>query len=158
VTFPSADQIAAAIVAGCRETGEDPVLFIEGHPDYRARHYAHHALVHLFPNAPRGSIARCVGGGRYFHRSSLWYVLGHGPHRSEPAAWWADAALGRVIEAIGGEPVAAVVTAPRPAPVSDIIWTAPPMAPEKGTKAYDRWILEQAVRNTAALQDRDVGK
>lgn len=60
--FPTADDVAVAIVAACRQTGEDPVSCAEGiYTVRRARHYAMHALARVFPEAMRRSLARCVG-------------------------------------------------------------------------------------------------
>ena len=38
---PTADDVAIAIVAACRETGDDPIAVAEGHFAHKkARHYA----------------------------------------------------------------------------------------------------------------------
>lgn len=109
----TADVVAAAIVAACRETGEDPLAFAsEAHRDFNIqwRHYAHHALVHHFGIEHRVVIARllcCPGKATYFHRSSLWGTLGQGPQRKTPVAWWLNESLEHVIQAVGrvlGEP------------------------------------------------------
>ena len=60
--YPTADQIAWAIVQACRETGEDPFK-VAGRRVVRsrARHYAIHALVQVFPNIDRSAVGRFVG-------------------------------------------------------------------------------------------------
>lgn len=62
--IPSADDVARAIVAACRETGEDPVSLVEGDVNLHARHYAFHALLHVFPSEPLKGLARMLGDRR----------------------------------------------------------------------------------------------
>jgi hypothetical protein len=62
--FPTADQVALAIVVACRLAGTNPILTAMGqvaHRESRGRHIAFAALIEVFPDARRMSIARCVG-------------------------------------------------------------------------------------------------
>lgn len=108
--MPDADAVAWAIVAACKETGEDPLYVAGGNgndfgPDaIRARNYAAHALIHAFPDIPRTSIGRLVGASSrstFFYRNSRWFILGIdrsvGAKRAE---WWDDAVYDRVIRVI----------------------------------------------------------
>jgi len=58
--FPTADQIATAIVAACRLTGDLPFATCMRQPS-RARAVAMAALIEVFPDARRIGIARCCG-------------------------------------------------------------------------------------------------
>lgn len=111
--LPVADDVARAIVAACRETGEDPIRAASGNicdvngPTIRARHYAMHALLEVFPELEPESAARFVGSpGKHplqFYNSSKTAILGHkgkGAGRA-PARWWSSELLWRVIRAIG---------------------------------------------------------
>lgn len=110
--MPTADQVARAIIAACRETGEPfPVETLGGNHQERWRHYAVHALHARFPSCAPSALGRMIGADSfvkpgYFYRSSLWHVLGQTPHaRRGPVPWWSDEALDRVMRAIPhGEP------------------------------------------------------
>lgn len=113
----TADLVATAIVAACRETGEDPVACCEGRKGIRARHYVMHALAELFPPRlgfpeDRARLGRVCGvrwgaGNDYvpynYFSTSLNqvfrpYVDAFKPERSMPhwAAWFSDEAYDRV--------------------------------------------------------------
>lgn len=109
----TADHVARAIVAACRETGDDPIRTAIGElgtqrPTNRARHYAMHALLHVFPDLLRFTAARlvgCPGSEKQFWNSSWHQIvkprasgLGH------VANWFDDEAFGRIIDAIGLKP------------------------------------------------------
>lgn len=105
MAFPSAEDVAVAIVAACRETGEDPIATAEGiYTQKRARHYALHALVRVFPKASRERLCvyvGCPGNPRQFWASSWNQIVkpqahGHG----HMAKWWDDTVYDRVIRAI----------------------------------------------------------
>lgn len=105
--MPTADQVARAIIAACRETGEPfPVETLGGNHQERWRHYAVHALHARFPSCAPSALGRMIGADSfvkpgYFYRSSLWHVLGQTPHaRRGPVPWWSDEALDRVMRAI----------------------------------------------------------
>lgn len=114
----TADDIAIAIVAACRQTGEDPILAVQGHTLHKkARHYAFHALIHVFPRYNQEVVARCLGSGKsakQFIAASFVSVLGRGG-RSK-AGWWDDDVFDRVIRAIEAGKTAAAVRAPAPRP------------------------------------------
>lgn len=59
--YPTADQVAHAIVAACRLTGEDPIMLARGKKGMRARSYAFSALCELFPDAPAARVAVILG-------------------------------------------------------------------------------------------------
>lgn len=99
----SADVVAVAVVAAARNTGEDPAAVVDREADLRLRHYAFHALEHCFPKIDHARIADalgCPGKPSYFRRSSLWYVLGIGPHRKVGAEWWSADVLADVISTV----------------------------------------------------------
>lgn len=108
--MPTADHVAHAIVAACRETGEDPIECASRPNAVRGRHYAHHALVHCFPSVRVSSIARMVGAPRpdIFHQGSL-----NNHVRKRASEWWNDHVYQRVIRAIGVEPAPRALPAPR---------------------------------------------
>lgn len=114
--FPTADEIARAVVAAAHEVGEDPLAISDpaatrpGGSQFYMRHYAYHALLHHYPDADKTALARalcCPGKAMYFHRTTTWYVLGEGPHKRRRAEWWSDEAFARVVAAVklgGGQP------------------------------------------------------
>jgi hypothetical protein len=179
--FPSADDFARALVAACRETGEDPEAFVVRDPDFRARHYALHALIALFPRAwptKLSELLGCPGQPGYFLRSSLWWVIGLNPQRRPGKDWWDHAALDRVTAAVRARLVVveapprvstarpastlspALRAPPRPAPVEPDDaprWRTPdpaprPLPPPEGSKRSLQEMLREAVENTAKLQ------
>lgn len=102
--MPNADDVARAIVAACRETGEDPIACASGVSGIRARHYAMHSLLHVFPDLQRksaASIVGCPGKPVYFWNAS-WNQVAKpqtfGNRRK--ANWWDEESYGRVIKAI----------------------------------------------------------
>lgn len=91
--FPTADDVARAILAACRETGEDPLAVASGKIDQRARHYALNALKAIFPDARSRSISRMCGGPAYaFYSYSRYKVF-------RVAKWWDESAFERVLAA-----------------------------------------------------------
>lgn len=103
-TLPNADDVARAIVAACRETGEDPIKCATEEWHIRARHYAMHALLHTFPDLQRFAAARLVGcpGSAPGFWNKSWHQVAKPHHsgRSHSAKWWDEDAYGRVIAAI----------------------------------------------------------
>ena len=76
----SADNVARAIVAACRETGEDPVAAASGvEGTFRSRHYAMWALLFVFPGKLTGPQAArlvgCSGKPEHFHGNSRSQAL-----------------------------------------------------------------------------------
>jgi hypothetical protein len=69
--YPTADQIAHAIVAACRITGADPLAVVSRETDTpsaandfpiaRARSYSALALAAVFPAMPRAAVDRVIG-------------------------------------------------------------------------------------------------
>lgn len=105
--MPTAHQVACAIIAACKETGEPiPTETLGGHHKERWRHYAVHALRAVFPKSEPGPLGRMLGAGSFikpgfFYRTSCWNVLGQTPHcRRTRAHWWSDESLDRVMRAI----------------------------------------------------------
>lgn len=99
---PDADDVAIAIVAACIETSENPLLIAESRP-LRARHYAMHALAHIFPTYDRVKLAALVGSPikpQHFWRNSCNQVANPTGHSSYAVAWWSGDAYDRVIRAI----------------------------------------------------------
>lgn len=98
-TVPTADQVAAAIVAACRFTGEDPIAVASGtRRSSRARHYAMHALAIRFPRCRKRALARMVGAAgaspeRFWEQSGR-RLKGCG------AKWWRPAVCRRIADDI----------------------------------------------------------
>lgn len=64
MSCPTADEVARAIVAACKETEEDPFRCATAIAGSRARHYALHALAFFYPPQGREDkelLARVVG-------------------------------------------------------------------------------------------------
>jgi hypothetical protein len=100
---PTADDIAIAIVAACRETGEDPVEVAAGNWAHKkARHYAMHALVHVFRATSPHRLAAYVGADhpKQFWANSHATIVRAKNGRKHAALWWDDVAYDRVIRAI----------------------------------------------------------
>lgn len=137
----SADAYATAIVAAARLTGEDPESFVDRDPECRFRHYALHALLNVYPDARPGDVSNalgCPGKPTFFPRSSLWFVLGQGPHRKVPAEWWDNVTLGLVIEAVlKVTPLPAPKVVPRPVP------SETPQTPSQVKPATPKPVLRQ---------------
>ncbi|MRX32831.1 hypothetical protein [Aminobacter sp. MDW-2] len=93
MTFPTAEQIATAIVLAARQFGDDPMAVARGEPFHRSRHMAVVALMEVFPDAPKRGLARCCGyGAPKGLASSLKYA------RSQP--WWSDDLIDEVVGAL----------------------------------------------------------
>jgi hypothetical protein len=106
VAMPTADQVARAIIAAAAETGEDAVACATGEERMRCRHYAMHALAHVFQGLSRQALARMVGRGdradRFWRDSWNQAVKPPAHGRGHMANWWNEGAYARVIEAITG--------------------------------------------------------
>lgn len=59
--FPTAEQIATALVAAARMSGEDPEAIVLLRQPSRARHVAFAALVATFTQARKTDLGRCCG-------------------------------------------------------------------------------------------------
>lgn len=111
--MPTADDVARAIVAAARETGENPIdcamkvrsSRVSGRKGMYCRHYAMHALAELFPSIDKGVLASFVGPpiqAKAFWYSSLEYiyrpmVLNRSRRR---ARWWDESAFERIIAVV----------------------------------------------------------
>ena len=96
----TANIVARAIVAACRETGEEPIAMVEGRSLGRARHYAMHALAHCFPEAQRSILARVVGCKR---NPASFFVTSLTKIQAKNMPWWDEVAYARVINAVERE-------------------------------------------------------
>ncbi len=102
--IPTADDIAIAIVAACRETGEDPVACVSKSYNIRARHYALWALVSFFhpeTQDEKDQLARLVGAPgkphQFWGNSAQVYRPGC---RLRGRAWWDAAQFSRVVNTL----------------------------------------------------------
>ena len=103
---PTAAEAAAAILAACKETGEKPIDIVSAKIGGRARHYAMHAIIAVFPEIPRKNAARlvfCPGKPGMFYGNSWSQVAKPVGDGRRVAAWWDDAVFERVIEAVLAE-------------------------------------------------------
>ena len=98
--FPTADQIALAIVTACQLSGTNPVLTALGRvsqKESRGRHIAFAALTEAFPEARRIGVARCCGYG------SGMGSAGSNLPTYRKAAWWREDWVDEVIGAVVAE-------------------------------------------------------
>jgi hypothetical protein len=151
---PSAYHIAVAIFAASRETGVDPLSVYQNmpkgklsHPASRARMYATIALRSRFKMTLR-QCGRFVGAGA----PDVYVSQLEADVRKRALKWWDRAVLDRVCAAIDWalerEPIG------KPVPTFSEPITVPAFLPrpaESSRQIAARQMLEQAVRNTAAL-------
>ncbi|WP_454629496.1 hypothetical protein [Bradyrhizobium cenepequi] len=149
----TADQVAWAIVAACRETKDDPIDCISGvvkgglgKHTLRGRHYAMHALLEVFPDLPRAVAARLVGapGNPMAYYYNSFHNVSKIQNGRRYARWWDEDAFQRVVSAVRAAPAhvgekAEQAPAPRP------------FISERQAAAYR--MLEAAAANTAKLQE-----
>lgn len=110
-TFPTADHVAHAIVAACREFGEDPIALAEGRKGSSARIVAYAALRERFSAVPDLSLARMLG--LRFNASSF---VGNARYTMKLPYWDGDRAP-RVLRVLAAIPEALATLpphAPRP--------------------------------------------
>jgi hypothetical protein len=100
---PSADQVAAAIIAACRETGADPESVASGakgagsrFPISRARAYAALAIRAVFPENGSVALGRMVGS----NAPSSYVTQIDNQLRNGLLKWWDDKTFMRVVEAL----------------------------------------------------------
>ncbi|RWG55860.1 MAG: hypothetical protein EOQ64_15460 [Mesorhizobium sp.] len=94
--FPTADQIALAIVMACRPHREDPVAVCSGELGMRARHVAMEALIIAFPDARRVGLGKCLAYGT--PRSAQGQVIG-----AKKGKWWSDDHVDEIVGALVAE-------------------------------------------------------
>jgi len=160
---PSANQVAWAIVAACRETGDDPIAVASGAknvrigaPALRARHYALHALLHVFQDLPKATAATLVGvpqkPGSFYNNSyhSVAKVVSGSGRRY--ANWWDENAYGRVIAAI--EAVAPMAEAQHRSPIKLSAFTGSIIEPTRPAAIPGKRRLEDMLREAVANTQR----
>jgi hypothetical protein len=102
--FPTADQIALAIVTACHLSGTNPVLTALGQVSQqqsRGRHVAFAALIEAFPDARRIGIARCCG-----YRSGMGSAASNLPTFRKTTWWredWVEEVIGLLVAEQYGE-------------------------------------------------------
>ena len=94
--FPTADQIATALVTASRFFGEDPIATASGEMGMRSRHVAMDALVRAFPKARRAGLGRCLGYGT--PRAAQAAVI-----TARKGKWWSDDVVDEVVGALVGD-------------------------------------------------------
>lgn len=165
---PTADDVAVAVVAACQETGDDPISTHQGglgvgRATNRARHYALHALVHVFPHANRLRLCEwvgCPGKPGPFWNSSLHQVVKprYPGSATRMANWFDDAAYDRVIRAVEADRTRRAVAPAAEREVEVNHYAEPPAYPSRpgapGLPASRaERIKAEASRVTAALDD-----
>lgn len=90
--FPTADEIAIAVVTACRLTKEGPMATCMRQPS-RARSIALQALMDVFPDAQRTSLARCVGHPKPPHATAS-------VNMARKCSWWREDWLEEVVGAV----------------------------------------------------------
>ena len=99
----TSDHVAHAMVAACRATGEDPLAVASGDRyASRGRHYAFHALIEVFSDVEKATIARLVGAPlpkKYW--STSYHNVARCNASGQPMAnWWDFEVLDGVVAAI----------------------------------------------------------
>lgn len=94
--FPSADQIATALVSAGALLGEDPIATASGEMGMRSRHVAMDALMRAFPDARRAGLGRCLGYGT--PRAAQAAVI-----TARKGQWWSDDHVDEVVGALVGD-------------------------------------------------------
>lgn len=160
--MPSANTVAWAIVAACRETGENPLVVAGERPaPSRARHYAFQSLKVAFPDVAGARLAfmcGCSGKPEYYAVNStngMQRFLGGQHEGKRKHRFWSEEIFGRVIAAVrtameDEQPV----ERPKP-PVKLSAFTGAVVEPTRpaaspGKRALHD-MLAEAVRNTAAM-------
>lgn len=112
--FPTADQIALAVVMAARLHGEDPIAIVRGGGGTRARAVAFDALASAFDRAPKIRLARCCG---YPSPHSSYALL----QKAQSQKWWSEDDVDEIVGALlsensadGGAPDAATPEASAP--------------------------------------------
>jgi hypothetical protein len=158
--MPSANQVAWAIVAACRETGEDPLVVAEQRkPQSRARHYAFQSLKVVFPDVkvPRlAFLCGCAGHPVYYASESAKGMHRHvgGKRKGERRLrFWDEGVFARVIAAVkladADEPLAPKAPIKLSAKVASIVEPKRPAALPGKRKLED--IMREAVINTQRM-------
>lgn len=96
MTFPTADQIALAVVTSARLVGESPLAVVRGGARSRARVLAMESLKLAFPEFSWMAVARCCGHAH--PRAAQAAVL-----QAHDRAWWRDDLLDEVVGALVAE-------------------------------------------------------
>lgn len=100
MSFPTADQIALAVVTACRLTGDaGPVQVVTGAGGPRARALAFAALREAFPEAVKKRLALKVGY-RDSARSDVGVMACAALANCRIASWWRDELVDEVVGAI----------------------------------------------------------
>jgi hypothetical protein len=97
--FPTADQIAMALVTACRLTGDNPIAVVQGErgPRARARHVAFDALIEAFPDARKVGLAKCLGYSTPATAPSNLKII------FRKLKWWRDEWVDEVVGALVAE-------------------------------------------------------
>lgn len=93
--FPTADQVAIAIVTACKLTGDMPISTCLRQQS-RARNIAMQALMNVFPDARRQGLARCCG---YPTPATGTTTL----NMARKASWWREVWVDEVIGALAAD-------------------------------------------------------
>lgn len=153
--FPTADDVAIAIIAASKEVNADPILVASGarrsygggfYEITRARYYAAEALVKVFsPQCSAAAASRMVGvnqrpdgGNAAVFLSNLRQM-----RKANSIKWWNNGVFERVVTALERHREKTTQHAHPP------FTPARPFASERQAKAYRD--LKQAVQNTAQL-------
>lgn len=136
----TAEHVARALVAACRETNEDPVLVASREPGaFRSRHYAMFALLEVFPDLTGKEAARLVGcPGKpavFFYNSLTKRATG----RPGGGAWWNPAIFERVVAVLKSDgPLPPPEPPPyKPGPLPPVPVPPLPPAARLGTRDAD---------------------
>jgi hypothetical protein len=107
-----------------------------------ARHYALHALVHVFPKT--GRLKLCGWVGCPGKPASFWTVSWNLVNGKRRAPWFDDAAYDRVIRAIEAARTLRAVTVPVPAPIPSSVPRPAPGAAAVASIVDDRPVMDKS--------------
>lgn len=93
--FPSADQIATAIVLAAQACGENPQM-VALKQKSRARHLAYASLISVFPGARKLGLARCCG----YNKPD---IAGQLLRQAQNASIWDEARVDEIVGALVGD-------------------------------------------------------
>ena len=156
IQYPSADQVARAVVTAARLCDEDPIACVGGAHGLRSRYYVMRALHAVFPDVLQKKIASYVGVAP----SQVAEAVRRARKSELNLKWWNRRHLQQVIDAVKREPKPAppprVVAAKKSAPFAKPVVTPPP-APARPRAAaaphpIDRDRDQHIVRRGAPLR------
>jgi hypothetical protein len=102
IIWPTADEVAHAIIAASRLEGEDPIAVLKGRDRSRARVYAFAALAYRFPQVQQWRVAMLTGVSEDRAASTVIAILNTvRDAKGKNARWWNRERFARIVEECG---------------------------------------------------------